>query len=82
MALWWIGNLILLLVVVPVVVVLLSRVLGAVRQIERTATGLRGRSASIVSLLGAVDYLPETRKLVGETNRGLERYGAALEKIL
>ena len=82
MALWWIGNLILLLVVVPVVIVLLKRVLLPVKRIEKTSNQLRGRSASVVTLLDAVNDLPATQRLVGETNAGLGRYGAALDQIL
>lgn len=82
MVLWWIGNLILLLVVVPVVVVLLTRVLRPVKDIERTTKGLRGRSASVVSLLDAVEDLPTTQRLVGDTGSQLGRYGAALDEIL
>lgn len=78
----WIGNLILLLVVVPVVVVLLGRVLAPVRDIEKTANGLKVRSGSLVTLLDAVNDLPTTRRLVGETGTRLGRYGAALDEIL
>ena len=82
MVLWWIGNLVLLLVVIPVVVVLLKRVLLPVKDIERTTQGLRGRSASVVSLLDAVEDLPTTRRLVGDTGSQLGHYGAALDEIL
>jgi hypothetical protein len=53
-----------------------------VREIERTAVGLRARSASLVSLLDAVDDLPTTQRLVGDTGTRIDRYGAALGKIL
>ncbi len=82
MVLWWIGNLVLLLVVVPVVVVLLKRVLLPVKDIERTTQGLRGLSASVVSLLDAVEDLPTTRRLVGDTGSQHGHYGAALDEIL
>ncbi|MGI8674502.1 MAG: hypothetical protein ACR2KD_04300 [Thermoleophilaceae bacterium] len=81
-ALLWIGNVLLLLVVVPVVVALFQRVMVPVREIERTAVGLRARGASLVSLLDAVDDLPTTQRLVGDTGTRIDRYGAALGKIL
>jgi len=81
-ALWWIGNLVLLLVVVPVVVLLLNRVLRPVKDIERTTDALRQRSESLVSLLDAVNDLPTTRRLVRDTRTQVGRYGQALDEIL
>jgi hypothetical protein len=82
MVLWWIGNLIFLIVVVPIVVKLLAGVLRPVKDIEKTAKGLKGRSASVLSLLDAVNDLPTTQRLVNDTNSQLGRYGSALDKIL
>ncbi|MEJ7717883.1 MAG: hypothetical protein WKF31_07880 [Thermoleophilaceae bacterium] len=73
---------ILLLVIVPIVVGLLQRVLGPAQEIERATQGLAALGESIVSLLGAVDDLPETRRLVGQTGSEVSRYGAALDKVL
>jgi hypothetical protein len=82
MLLIWIVNLVLLLVVVPVVVKLLGGVMRPVKQIEKTTMGLRGRANIVLSRLDAVDELPETRRLVGDTGGQLGRYGAALDEIL
>lgn len=77
-----IGSALLLLVIVPILVGLLGRVLGPAEEIERSAQGLAALAESIVSLLGAVDDLPETRRLVGQTGSEVSRYGAALDKVL
>lgn len=82
MILWWIGNIVLLLVVVPVVVVLLQRVKKPVKEIKAGSDALAGTSASLVVLLAAVDQLPRTRELVGQTSAGVSRYGAALDEIM
>ena len=77
-----IGSALLLLVIVPIVVGLLNRVLKPAQEIERAAHGLAALAESIVSLLDAVDELPETRRLVGQTGSEVSRYGAALDKVL
>jgi hypothetical protein len=81
MILWWIGNIVLLLVV-PVVIVLLQRVKKPVKEIKAGSDVLAGTSASLVVLLDAVDQLPKTRELVGQTGAGVSRYGVALDEIL
>jgi hypothetical protein len=82
MILLWIGSAVLLLVIVPVVVRLLRRVLEPVEEIESAVHALRAEAELIVALLDAVDALPETRSLVGQTGSGASRYGAALDKVL
>lgn len=82
MTLWWIGNIVLLLVVVPVVIVLLRRVKKPVEEIKVGSDVLARTSVSLVVLLDAVDHLPKTRELVGQTGAGVARYGAALDEIL
>ncbi len=77
-----IGSALLLLVIVPILVGLLGRVLEPAEEIERSTRGLAALAESIVSLLGAVDDLPETRRLVGQTGSEVSRYGAALDKVL
>lgn len=81
MTLWWIGNIVPLLIV-PVVIVLLQRVKKPVKEIKAGSDVLAGTSASLVVLLDAVDQLPKTRELVGQTGAGVSRYGAALDEIL
>ncbi len=82
MIILWVGSAVLLLVIVPVVVVLLGRVAAPVADIERAAHSLAARAETIVQLLDAVNDLPETRRLVGQTGSEVGRYGQALDEVL
>lgn len=82
MTLWWIGNIVLLAVVIPVVLVLMFRVLRPALQIKKQSESVAAVGGSIVTHLNGVNDLLETQRLVGETNAGLGRYGAALDRIL
>jgi predicted small secreted protein len=83
MALWWIGNVVLLVVVVPVLVALLNRVLAALERI-------RGASEDIlaggVALADELDDLPEslatTDQTVHEVAVGAVRYAGSVAKLL
>ena len=83
MALWWIGNVILLLVVVPVLVALLNRVLAALERI-------RGASDDILAggldLVGELDGVPEalatTDRTVHDISTGAVRYAGSVSKLL
>lgn len=82
MAVWWLGNVVLLVVVVPVVVRLLRDVVLAASAINKTAGALDGAAPVLVHDLEAIPALLETQKLVADTTAGLARYGAALDRIL
>lgn len=82
MALWWIGNIVLLAVVIPVVLVILRSVIKPAASIKRHSDELIVVGSSIVTNLDAVYDLLETQRLVGLTGAGLGRYGAALDEIL
>lgn len=82
MAMYWITSAVLLLVIVPVVVKLLNSVKQPVEQIREQSEYLAAAGVSLVSLLDAVDQLPRTRELVGQTGAGLARYGGAVDQIL
>lgn len=83
MALWWIGNAIVLVVVVPVLVALLNRVLAALERI-------RGASDQIlaggVALIGELDEVPEllatTDQTVHDVSVGAVRYAGSVAKLL
>ena len=83
MALWWIGNALLLLVVVPVLVALLNRVLAALERI-------RGASDDIltggVALVGELDAVPELLATTGGTinavSVGAVRYAGSVAQLL
>jgi hypothetical protein len=83
MALWWIGNAILLLVVVPVVVALLNRVLAALERIRGAADDTL---AGGVALIGEVDTAPEllatTDRTIAEVANGAVRYAGSVSKLL
>lgn len=83
MALWWIGNAILLLVVVPILVALLNRVLAALERI-------RGASDNIlvggVALIGELNEVPtllaKTDTTIREVSVGAVRYAGSVAKLL
>jgi hypothetical protein len=83
MAIVWITSAVLLLVITPVVVMLLNRVKRPVGEIRKQSDYLCLIGApTLLKHLDAVDQLPKTRQLVGETGAGVARYGGALDQIL
>jgi hypothetical protein len=82
MAVWWLGNIILLVVIVPVVVRLLRDVVLAATAINKTAGALDAAAPVLVRDLEPIPALLETQQLVADTTAGLARYGAALDRIL
>jgi hypothetical protein len=83
MALWWIGNAILLLVVVPVLVALLNRVLAALERIRGAADDIL---AGGVALAGELDEAPEllatTDRTIHDVSVGAVRYAGSVAKLL
>jgi hypothetical protein len=82
MALWWIGNAILILVVIPIVVVLLQRLLRAVSDIGKHIDTIHSQAAGIVTALDDVKQLVPTRDAVKQVAAGLTRYVKAVDHIL
>lgn len=82
MALWWIGNIVLLAVIIPVVIVLLRGVLMSVLTVRRAIDEIAQMGGIMVADLDPVPQLVQTVSMVNETTAGLTRYGAALDKIL
>ena len=83
MALWWIGNAVLLLVVLPVVIFLLNRVLAAVERIRHaTDEILSGGVALIGELEGVPAGLATTDATVNEISVGAVRYAGSVAKLL
>jgi hypothetical protein len=83
MALWWIGNVILLVVVLPVVIYLLNRVLAAVERIRgATDNILAGGVALIGELDGLPDALAVTDETVKEISVGAVRYAGSVARLL
>jgi integral membrane sensor domain MASE1 len=83
MALWWIGNAILLLAVVPILVALLNRVLAALERIRGAADDIL---AAGVSITGHLDDVPEllatTDRTIEEVSVGAVRYAGSVAKLL
>jgi hypothetical protein len=83
MALWWIGDAVLLLVVVPVLVALLNRVLAALERIRGAADDIL---AGGVALAGELDGVPEalakTDQTIHDVAVGATRYAGSVGKLL
>lgn len=83
MALWWIGNAVLLLAVLPVVVFLLNRVLAAVERIRAATDDILGGGVTLVGeLTGVPEALATTDATVGEISVGAVRYAGSVAKLL
>jgi hypothetical protein len=82
MALWWVGNALLLLVVAPAVVVLLTGLLRAVRRLNRLADGALEHGVELAAELDGLPKLVETKNLTAETRSLVERYGGALLRLV
>lgn len=83
MTLWWIGGALLVGVVVPVVAVVLHRLLRPALQIKAYADDV---AASVVQFPGhielAVAELASAQQLVAQARPELERYIAAVERLI
>lgn len=82
MALWWIGNLILLFVVVPVVLLLLNRLLRQIMEINSYANDILEHGVGITAALDSVPKLMRTRELVGQAHQAAGRYVGALRQVV
>lgn len=82
MTLWWIGNVIFLVVIIPVVILLLNRVMGPVVEIKRYADDVLEHGVLLIASLDSVEELNRTRDLKKQVSAGVQRYGAALDRIL
>jgi integral membrane sensor domain MASE1 len=82
MALWWIGNAVLLVVIAPVVVYLLVGVLRAARSVRGAVDDIAVVGNEMVADLAPVLALRQTDTYISYTADGLGRYGAALDEIL
>ena len=82
MAIWWIGNIVLIAVVLPIVVVLLKGVLQAAMAIRKQADAIASMGAVMVHDLDSVIELVTTESFVSQTTAGLTAYGGALDRIL
>ena len=83
MALWWIGNVLLLLVVVPVLVALLNRVLAALERIRTATIEIESGATQLNARLdGVPEALGETDRTVAAVSQGAVRYAGSVAKLL
>ncbi len=83
MALWAIGNVILIVVIVPVLVALLNRLLGALERIRGAADdALAGGVALIGELNTTPELLAKTDVVIAEVANGAVRYAGPVSKLL
>ena len=83
MALWWIGNAVLLLVVVPVLVALLNRVLAALERIRGAADDILAGGVTLTEELDEVpELLATTDRTIHDVSTGAVRYAGSVAKLL
>ncbi|HET9541581.1 MAG TPA: hypothetical protein VFP02_00765 [Acidimicrobiales bacterium] len=83
MALWWIGNALLLLVVVPVLVALLNRVLAALERIRGASDDILTGGVALVGELDAVPgLLATTGGTIHDVSVGAVRYAGSVAQLL
>ncbi len=83
MALWWIGNAVLLLVIVPVLVALLNRVLAALERIRGASDDILAGGVALVGELDAApDLLATTDRTIEAVSVGAVRYAGSVAQLL
>lgn len=83
MALWWIGNALLVIVIVPVLVALLNRVLAACERIRGASDDiLDGGLALVGELDGVPERLATTDRTIKDVANGAVRYAGSVSKLL
>ena len=83
MALWWIGNAVLLIVILPVVIYLLNRVLAALERIRAATDDILAGGVELVGeLSGVPDGLALTDSTVKQVSVGAVRYAGSVAKLL
>jgi hypothetical protein len=81
MALWWLGNLI-LLVASAALLFVIYRILKPLNEIRKHAADIIHDTAEIRTNLQAVPKLLQTQRLAGVARQGVGAYGAAITKLL
>jgi hypothetical protein len=83
MALWWIGNVLLVVAVVPILVALLNRVLAALERIRGASDNiLAGGLVLIGELDGVPEALAQTDQTIKDVATGAVRYAGSVAKLL
>lgn len=80
---WWlIGNILLILVVAPTLVLFLNKVLYPITEIRAYADDILEHGVLLTGALDSVPKLVRTRELTAEAKQRVDRYGAALQRIV
>jgi hypothetical protein len=82
MALWWIGNAILIFLIIPVVVVLLARLARSAVDVGRVIDTIHRQADGIVVAVDDVKQLVPVRDRVKRVAGGLTRYVNAVSRAL
>lgn len=80
--LWWIANLALLFVVAPVVIKLANNLLRPAREILAYTNDVLEHGHAVTNALNALPALGQTQQLASTASQGVNRYGAALQRLL
>lgn len=79
MALWWIGNLVLVVGVIPLLVLKLRYVLSAASSIPPTINAIAGVGVAASKDLDAVVLLVTTQSFIQQTIASVADYGGSLD---
>jgi len=81
MALWWLGNLV-LLVASGVLLAVIYRILKPIGEIRKHEATIIEAAGIISTNLQSVPKLLQTQRLAGTARQGVGAYGAAITKLL
>lgn len=79
---WWIANAVLFFVVIPAILFFANRVLRPTLEIKAYADDILEHGVGLTGTLDAVPKLVETRTLATVARERVQRYGAAIERVL
>lgn len=82
MAIWWVGNAVLLLVVAPVVILLANRVIRPATEIRRYAEDILEHGVGLARNLDPVPALAATGESISKVKNLAVRYLGAAGKLL
>ena len=81
-ALWWLGNIVLIAVVAPVCLLFLNRVLRPIFEIRRYVDDILDHGVKLSGTLDCVPNLIRSCELTGAARLNVTRYGLALARLL
>lgn len=79
---WWIGIAGLVLVVIPGVVVLTTGIVASLNEVHDYAADILDHGVGLAGNLDPIPELATTRDVAKQVGAGIDRYGAALVKLL